>query len=338
MYILGIESSCDETAAAIVKDGRTIVSSVVASQIDLHKKTGGVVPEVAARSHVEVVIPVVDEALRLAKMTPRDIQAIAVTYGPGLIPALLIGVDTARALAMAWKKPLVAVNHMAGHLHSFRVDPAAKKIEYPVLALLVSGGHTELLLLKNETNIKILGQTRDDAAGEAFDKVGKVLGLPYPGGPAVSRVAVDGDVHAFELPRPMLKDDNLDFSFSGLKTAVIDVVREELGARPSKKQVANLAASFQQAVVDVLVGKTMRAAQIVKPKLLVLGGGVAANTLLRESLKNAAAEVKLPFLVPPMNVCTDNAIMIAVAGSLLARKKKFTAPEKLQANPNLILT
>lgn len=336
MNILAIETSCDETAAAIVKNGREVLSSVVASQIEIHAKTGGVVPEVAARSHVDVVLAVIDEALQKANVTSKKIDAVAVTAGPGLVPALLVGVDTARALALAWKKPLIAVNHMAGHLHSFRAA-ASKTVRYPVLALLVSGGHTELLLLKDEAHITLLGQTRDDAAGEAFDKVGKILGLPYPGGPAVSRVALEGDITAYALPRPMLSEDSYDFSFSGLKTAVLDVVREEFSRKPSAKQIADLAASFQQAVIDVLVGKTMRAAKQYKPKLLVLGGGVAANTLLRESLATAAAQAKLQLIVPPMNVCTDNAIMIGLAAYLQAKYKDFVSLEYLQPNPNLAL-
>ena len=301
--ILAIESSCDETAAAVVEDGRTVRSNVVSSQIDVHAITGGVVPEVASRLQLESIGQVLQEALAQAAVTADDIDAIAVTYGPGLVGPLLVGVQTARSLAYAWRRPLLAVNHLAGHLYACLRD--VKDFEFPYLGLIVSGGHTELVLMHGHHQFETLGSTRDDAAGEAFDKVAKLLGLGYPGGPAISELAKGGDPAAISFPRAMTDQDNLDFSFSGLKTAVRRAL-DEGGHQP-----ADVAASFEQAVVDALVTKTRRAAAQVQPAAVLLGGGVAANQKLRAELARALGE--LPLRCTPPELATDNAAMIGLA-------------------------
>lgn len=321
MIILGIETSCDETAAAVLEVGRgrvVVRSHVIASQALTHAKYGGVVPEVAAREHVLAIIPTVDAALKQARVKPAKLDRVAVTAGPGLLTALLVGVETAKALALGWNKPLVRVNHIEGHIasnflpQSGRSAPLAA-IKFPALALIVSGGHTELILVKKMGSYKLVGATRDDAAGEAFDKVAKLLGLGYPGGPAISRAAKQGNPAAYTFPRPMLASNNFDFSFSGLKTAVLYKLN---GRRPTKKQIPDLAASFEQAVVDVLVGKTLRAARQLKVKSLLLGGGVSANALLRSTFEREVKKIPgLAYFQPNLAFATDNAAMIAMAAA-----------------------
>jgi N6-L-threonylcarbamoyladenine synthase len=317
LTLLAIETSCDETAAAVLtgdpfsKHAKfSLRSSVVNSQIKLHKKFGGVVPEVAARAHVKNTPIIVAQALRRAGMTLDDIDYIAPTTGPGLIVSLVVGTEYAKALGMAAGKTLVPVNHMAGHLYSvFAADPGA--VKFPLLALVVSGGHTMLMVMRNETDYKVIGQTVDDAAGEAFDKVARLLGLPYPGGPVLSQLA-EGVRGSIAFPRPMIHAKNYDFSFSGLKTAVL-YHRNRLPKKISGAQRADLAASFQDAVCDVLVTKALRAAREYECKTISLSGGVAANKKLRAELQRAAGKHNLKFIVPKFELCTDNAAMIAVA-------------------------
>lgn len=322
--ILAIETSCDETSAAVVQRRglvARVLSNVVASQVALHAKTGGIVPEVAAREHVGPIGPIIQTALRDAKTTLAQLDAIAVTPGPGLHVALAVGVETAKTLAYALGLPLLPVNHLHGHLAANWNNRPPK---LPALGLIVSGGHTELVLIDRQRRIKLLGATRDDAAGEAFDKVAQLLKLGYPGGPIVSRLAEQGNPAAFDLPRPMLDRQNLDFSFSGLKTAVRYVVDSDPNILRSKKRIADLCASFQWAVTDVLIAKTMRAANEHKPREILLAGGVAANQELRTRL--AIATKKLPwkpsYHQPPFSLCTDNAGMIGLAATHFAITKK----------------
>lgn len=304
--VLGIETSCDETAAALVMGGNDVISSVVSSQIDLHADFGGVVPEVASRAHLESLNPVVARAIVEAGVDESRIDAVAVTVGPGLIGALLVGVSAAKALALAWEVPLVGVNHLEAHLYAgFLEDPT---LEFPLVVLLVSGGHTMLIEMRGHGDYRLLGRTIDDAAGEAFDKVARFLDLGYPGGPAIDRVAMHGDPEAIRFPRAMM-DDGLDFSFSGLKTSVVNHVR-----RDPDVTSADVAASFQQAVVDVLVAKARRAARAVGATGIVLGGGVAANSLLRTEILDACAVDGIRGFLPSRAMCTDNAAMIAAAG------------------------
>ena len=303
--VLGIETSCDETAAAIVVDATDVRSSIVSSQVDLHARFGGVVPEIASRAHVETITPVIAEAIVKAGVVDGDIDAVAATYGPGLVGALLVGVSTAKALAMVWGVPFVAVNHLEAHLYAALVEDPS--LELPLVVLLVSGGHTMLVSMEGHGRYRLLGSTIDDAAGEAFDKVGRYLGLGYPGGPAIDRIAMEGDPHAIAFPRAMYHD-GLDFSFSGLKTSVINHVRKH-----PESATADVAASFQEAVVDVLVTKARRAAQQIGAKGLVLGGGVAANSLLRERFLSACVEDGIHGFLPSRAMCTDNAAMVAAA-------------------------
>ena len=304
--ILGIETSCDETAAAVVMGGDDVVSSVVSSQIDVHAEFGGVVPEVASRAHLESINPVVRRAIDDAGIDEHRIDAIACTVGPGLIGALLVGVSSAKALALAWNTPFVGVNHLEAHLYaSFLEDPT---LEFPLVVLLVSGGHTMLVEMQGHGDYRLLGRTIDDAAGEAFDKVARYLELGYPGGPAIDRAATEGDPGAVNFPRAMM-DDGLSFSFSGLKTSVVNFVRKH----PEVSSV-DIAASFQQAVSDVLVHKAMKAARDVGATGVVLGGGVAANTQLRSDLQAACAADGIGAFLPGREMCTDNAAMIAAAG------------------------
>ena len=304
--ILGIETSCDETAAAVVMGGDDVVSSVVSSQIDVHAEFGGVVPEVASRAHLESINPVVRRAIDDAGIDEQRIDAIACTVGPGLIGALLVGVSSAKALALAWNTPFVGVNHLEAHLYaSFLEDPT---LEFPLVVLLVSGGHTMLVEMQGHGDYRLLGRTIDDAAGEAFDKVARYLELGYPGGPAIDRAATVGDPGAVNFPRAMM-DDGLNFSFSGLKTSVVNFVRKH----PEVSSV-DIAASFQQAVSDVLVHKAMKAARDVGATGVVLGGGVAANTQLRSDLQAACASDGIGAFLPGREMCTDNAAMIAAAG------------------------
>lgn len=342
MRILGIESSCDETAAAVVTlvRGRcAVLSSVIASQVETHAKTGGVVPEVAAREHVGAIMPVIEQALADAKLSLKKIDAIAVTRGPGLITSLRIGVDVARILSYLLKKPLVGVNHLEGHLYASWLPsvnrPVRSVFRFPILTLIVSGGHTELVLMRKHLQYRVLGVTRDDAAGEVFDKVAKMLDLGYPGGPAVSKLAFEGNSQAIVFPRPMIDSDDFDFSFAGLKTAV----RYHIQKLKSRTRAidADICASFEQAVVDVLVAKTIRAAKKYKVTAVLLGGGVAANRRLREELGEAVKKElpKVSYEPPDLAYTTDNAAMIAAAGAFHAQAKHFTVWNKLEADPNL---
>ena len=326
--ILGIETSCDETAAAIVMGGNDVVSSVVATQIDLHAEFGGVVPEIASRAHLDMLNPVVARAIVEAGVDESRIDAVACTIGPGLIGALLVGVSAAKAFALAWDVPFVGVNHHEAHLYSaFLEDPT---LEFPLVVLLVSGGHTMLIEMQDHGRYNLLGQTIDDAAGEAFDKVARFLDLGYPGGPAIDAAALNGDPDAIRFPRAMM-DGGLDFSFSGLKTAVMNHVRKH----PDVSS-ADVAASFQAAVVDVLVSKTRLAAEQVGAKGVVLGGGVAANSLLREELLGACAEDDRRGFLPSRSMCTDNAAMIAAAAWFRLRSDGPTSLS-VGAVPNLHL-
>ena len=315
--ILGIETSCDETAAAVVADGRTVRSSVVASQIDLHAKYGGVVPEIASRAHLENIYPVINAAIEQAGLSQIDIDAIAVANQPGLTVALIVGVTAAKTLCFAWDKPLIAVNHLHAHLQSAMLGET--KLSLPAVALIVSGGHTCLYNCRSPLELELLGSTIDDAAGEAFDKVASILKLPYPGGPVIEKIAKTGNPKSLKLPRSMLGAGSLDFSFSGLKTAVLyhccgqDMKGENRVSEMSQNEIADIAASFQEAVVDVLVKKTQRAIEMAGAKTVLLGGGVAANGYLRLRMQQMCDSV-LPdgkLLIAPKQYCTDNAVMIA---------------------------
>lgn len=328
--IMGIETSCDETAVSIVRNGREILSNVVASQIESHKRFGGVVPEIASRHHVEAITLVIEEALSKAEMTFDDIDGIAVTEGPGLVGALLIGVNAAKAVAFAHDIPLLGVHHIAGHIYANRL---VKELEFPLLALVVSGGHTELVYMEEHASFKVIGETRDDAAGEAYDKVARTLNLPYPGGPHIDRLAHEGTA-TIDLPRAWLEEDSYDFSFSGLKSAVINTLHnaEQRGETIDPK---NLAASFQESVIDVLVTKTVKATREYKVKQVVLAGGVAANKGLREALEKSFTEIPdVNLIIPPLSLCTDNAAMIAAVGSVLFEKGARSS-YALNANPGL---
>jgi N6-L-threonylcarbamoyladenine synthase len=329
-YILGMETSCDETAVAIVKNGKEIVSNVVASQIESHKRFGGVVPEIASRHHVEQITIVIEEALDQAGMNLKDMDAIAVTEGPGLVGALLIGVNAAKALAFAHGLPLIGVHHIAGHIYANRL---VAEMKFPLLSLVVSGGHTELVYMKEHGSFEVIGETRDDAAGEAYDKVARTLGLPYPGGPHIDRLAAEGKPE-IDLPRAWLEADSFDFSFSGLKSAVINTVHnaEQRGETIPQE---TLAASFQESVIDVLVTKTVKAAKRHKVEQVLLAGGVAANKGLRSALeKEFSALEQIELIIPPLSLCTDNAAMIAAAGTIQFEKGK-RGSMAMNANPGL---
>jgi N6-L-threonylcarbamoyladenine synthase len=319
MLVLGIETSCDETAAAIVRDGREIVSSVIASQIETHKRFGGVVPELASREHLDKIVPIVEEAFERARIQPDEIDGIAVTVGPGLIGSLLVGVSYAKAMAFALQKPLVGVNHIEGHVYSVAFENPP--VEYPALALIVSGGHSNLFFVPAPGKYKVLARTRDDAAGEAFDKVAKMMGLGYPGGPIIEKLAREGNPRAVKFSTPRMGDGSADFSFSGLKTAVTKHVREtglqplRNGAEPSQA-IKDLAASFQSVVVRSLVGTTERVAENYPPKTLIVAGGVACNGALREASRQAAERLGVPVYFPSQHLSTDNAAMIAAAGTV----------------------
>jgi N6-L-threonylcarbamoyladenine synthase len=334
VLVLGIETSCDETAAAIVEDGRWVRADVVASQILVHAPYGGVVPEVASRQHVATIVPVIQRTVADAGITLGDLDAIAVTCGPGLVGALLVGVETAKSLAFALGKPLVGVNHLAGHLAAVFLGEDSPP-PFPHLALLVSGGHTALIRVDEPGKTSLLGATRDDAAGEAFDKVGKLLGLGYPGGVAIDRLAATGDPRAVELPRALPARDDLDFSFSGLKTAV--ATRLAKTGVPEGAALADFCASFQSAVVDVLVRKSRRA--LVREGLgaLIVCGGVAANRGLRAALAEAARADGFGLFIPPPKRCTDNAAMIAAEGSALFLRGKRSGLD-LAVDPGLPLS
>lgn len=331
--ILGVETSCDETAAAVLVDGVELRSNIVASQVEVHKKFGGVVPEVASRKHLENVNPVIMEALDKAGITLRDITAVAVTYGPGLVGALLVGVAAAKALAYALDIPLIGVNHLEGHIAAnFLARP---DLEFPLLCLVVSGGHSDLVYMPHRGVYQPLGRTRDDAAGEAFDKVARAMGLGYPGGPLIDKLARQGDPEAIKFPRAFLEEGSLDFSFSGLKSAVLNYLNR---ARMLNEEInmVDLAASFQRAVVEVLVDKTIVAAERCEVKTIMMAGGVAANGGLRSLLEQRAADVGCRVVYPPLNLCTDNAAMIACAGYYKFLRGDF-APLTLNAIPGLPL-
>jgi len=354
MRILGIESSCDETAAAIVEDGHRLLSNVVHSQIDIHAVYGGVVPEVAARSHIEVINPVINQALEDAHLEWDDIDAIAVTYAPGLIGSLLVGTLAARTLATLKNKPLYPIHHVEGHVYAnFVTDQSngialelpSKQPSFPMLALIVSGGHSQLVLFRDHGDFELLGQTQDDAVGEAFDKVAKILGLPYPGGPSITSAALNGDPNKYVLPKAKLQGV-YDFSFSGLKTAVLRAVQREVGVDttfPSRElagllneqQKADFAASFQRIAIETLVDKAERAFKDYSPASVVIAGGVAANQELRRQL---SARLPLPIEYAPMSLCTDNAAMIGTLGYYYAQKNTPTAPSDLEVIPSLSMT
>lgn len=367
MIILGIETSCDETACAILqKQGNriTILSNVVASSIEIQAKYGGVVPEQAAREQLSSIIPVIKEVLENCKLKIVNLDAIAVTQGPGLIGSLLVGVETAKTLALVWNKPLVPINHLVGHFYANWIHSEQEHLrggvpKFPCIGLLVSGGHTDLVLFKDHGKYEYLGGTRDDAAGECFDKCARLLGLPYPGGPVISKLAQKGDPKAFSLPRPMIDSGDFDFSFSGLKTAVANLIKSTAGGAKERSQAStatlsevegedapeipkrqdphlpDTCASIEQAIVDVLVTKTVQAAQKYKVKQIIVAGGVAANQKLAESLARVAHDNSLKLFIPPPSLCTDNAAMITAAAFYNYQE---TDPLALQANPNLSLS
>lgn len=310
--ILGIETSCDETAAAIVADGRRILSNVVYSQIDLHRQFGGVVPEVASRKHIEKIALVVDQAYQEAGLSRRDVDAIAVTNAPGLIGALLVGLSFAKALAYGMDRPLVAVNHLFGHIYANFLEHG--DIEFPALCLVVSGGHTSLVLLENPRRFKLIGETRDDAAGEAFDKIARFMGLGYPGGPAIQAAAEQGRPGIVQLPRVFIKRDDYEFSFSGLKTATMNLWNKLQRQGRQDVSAADIAAEFQASVVEVLVNKSIRAAVEYQARSVLMAGGVAANSALRRAMREESGRHALALYYPSPGLCTDNAAMIAAAG------------------------
>lgn len=349
MLILGIETSCDETAAAVAqgKNGKVeILSDVVSSQIEIHKKYGGVVPEVAAREHVLNILPVISRALEKSE-TPRltkggcpkggGVNAIAVTIGPGLITSLVVGIETAKVLSCAWSVPVVGINHVEGHIYANFIE-RQEEIKFPAIILTVSGGHTMLVLMRGHGRYKTIGETRDDAAGEAFDKAAKLMGIGYPGGPAISHNAqriTHNDGNKVKLPRPMINSNDFDFSFSGLKTALLYGLKKD---NNWKKRIPEYCREFQQAVVDTLVFKAIKAAEKYKAKTVMLAGGVAANTELRKQLEKAVEEkLKAAFVMPDLKYTTDNAAMVASAGYFRVLKKDFTPWEKLRVDCNLEL-
>ncbi|MGH9969049.1 MAG: tRNA (adenosine(37)-N6)-threonylcarbamoyltransferase complex transferase subunit TsaD [Pyrinomonadaceae bacterium] len=337
MLVLGIETSCDETAAALVRDGREIVSSVIASQVAIHERFGGVVPELASREHLDKIVPIVSEALARASVQAREIDGLAVTVGPGLVGSLLVGVSYAKAMAFALNKPLVGVNHIEGHIYSVAFENPP--VEYPALALIVSGGHTNLFHIPEPGKYKVVARTRDDAAGEAFDKVAKMLGLGYPGGPIIEMLAREGNPRAVKFAIPRMGDGLPDFSFSGLKTAVTKHARET-GLRPvsnggePSQEIKDLAASFQSVVVRSLVGTMERVAEEFQPRTLIVAGGVACNGALREASRKAADDLRVPVYFPSPHLSTDNAAMIAAAGTV---KLKAGERADLDLNADVML-
>lgn len=360
--ILAIETSCDETAAAVIEDGKIVLSNIISSQVDLHQKYGGVVPEIAARAHIENIISVIASALYKAKREWAKIDAIAVTRGPGLLGSLLIGVNTARSLSYLKKRPLIAINHLEGHIYANFVSMIqdnkpkvlrSKMPTFPLLALIVSGGHTNIVYMREHLKYKIIGQTIDDAAGEAFDKAAKLLGLGYPGGPIISRFAEEGDPTAYNFPRtdltpPPKRNDrgylvkpkpSLNFSFSGLKTAILTEVKKCQSSVNCQLPIANLSASFQQAVIDVLIRNVARAINLYKPKTILLSGGVAANKELHYQLQKTIVDnyQGIDFFVPPLELCTDNAAMIGIAAYYKYINNRFADWRKLTPDPNLKL-
>jgi N6-L-threonylcarbamoyladenine synthase len=311
MQILSIETSCDETAAAVVENGNKILSHIVLSQIDLHHKYGGVVPEIASRAHLNTIIPIVQETMDNAKIQYQDIDAIAVVNGPGLVGSLLVGITIGKSIGFTYQKPLIAVNHLHAHIYASFLEN--QNISFPLVALVVSGGHTDLFYMPQHSKYEWLGKTYDDAAGEAFDKVGKVLGLGYPAGPEIDKLAQQGNPKAIEFPRPYLEEYGADFSFSGLKTAVIYYLRKH-PIDSNKISLNDICASFQQAVIDVLIKKTMEVALAKKVNGIIVSGGVAANSGLRAQMIKAAKQNNLSLWIPSPKFCTDNAAMVAAAG------------------------
>ncbi|MCM3786653.1 tRNA (adenosine(37)-N6)-threonylcarbamoyltransferase complex transferase subunit TsaD [Neobacillus mesonae] len=330
-YILAVETSCDETSVSVVKDGREVLANLISSQVETHKAFGGVVPEVASRKHVEVITLMLEEAIAASGIKPKDLSAVAVTQGPGLVGALLVGIVAAKTLALALGKPLIATHHIAGHIYANRL---VQELEYPAMSLVVSGGHTELVHMESEGVFKVIGRTRDDAVGEAYDKVARALGCPYPGGPHVDRMAQEAD-HAVPLPRVWLEPDSYDFSFSGLKSAVLNVVNQA-SMKKETLDPAAVARGFQESVVEVLVEKAVRAVRAYGSKQLLLSGGVAANRGLRKALEERCAKEGIKLLIPPMEYCTDNAAMIGAA-AFLKWQRGETAGLDLQAQPGLSL-
>lgn len=334
MKILAVETSCDETSASVIQDGQEILSNIVASQIKSHERFGGVVPEIASRHHVEYITLIMEEALNEANVTYDNLDAVAVTEGPGLVGALLIGVNAAKSVAYAHGIPLIPVNHIAGHIYA---NQLIQPMKFPLLALVVSGGHTELILMKEDGSYEIIGETRDDAAGEAYDKIGRVIGVSYPGGKHIDQMAHEGS-DTFDFPRAMISEDNYDFSFSGLKSSFINTVHN---AKQKGEELNNndLAASFQAAVVDVLMSKTIRAAKELDVKQIMIAGGVAANSGLREGMKTAIEEEladDVEFVIPPLSLCGDNAAMIGAAAAIEYQENNFT-DMALNAQPGLTL-
>jgi N6-L-threonylcarbamoyladenine synthase len=344
MIILGIETSCDETSVAVVEKNHNsfrLLSNKVASSLSLHAQTGGIIPEIAAREQVKFILPTLSEALKeginfdiTSKQIP-EIDAIAVTYGPGLIGSLLVGVETAKTLSLLWNKPLIPINHMYGHMYANWIENI--DIEFPAMVLIVSGGHTDILFMKGHNEVVIIGGTRDDAAGEAFDKIGRLLNLPYPAGPQIAKLAEGGNSKAYLLPRPMIGSDNFDFSFSGLKTAVLNLVKKndwdfsnEKFVEENQNLLADLSASVEEAIIDVLVKKSLKAATKYNAKSFLLGGGVAANHHLRKKLQEKLDQ-NIRFVTPSPNLCTDNGAMIAAA-AFFADPKPW---DKVDAQPEL---
>ncbi len=359
MKILAIETSCDETAAAIIEDGTKILSNITATSAGIHARTGGVIPEDAARKQVESIIPVIELAFKESKLKPKDIDAIAITYGPGLIGSLLVGIETAKTLSYLWQKPIIPVNHLIGHIYANWLDKNTPP-KFPALALVVSGGHTDLIYMKNHKEIKYVGGTRDDAAGEAFDKTARLLGLPYPGGPNLSKAAEifinkNGDKKLNFFPRPMINEDNFEWSFSGLKTAVLKSMKklvekenlklsdyEKISSSPKVQNKKNeIAAEVQEAIVDSLVIKSFKAIEKFKPKSFLLGGGVSANTRLRKKfqsgmpMRHSGKLAPITFHVPEFSLCTDNAAYIAAAAFFVGNKVPW---QDISVNPELTIT
>lgn len=329
--ILAIETSCDETSVAVIRGGKHILSNVVSSQIDIHERFGGVVPEIASRKHVETITVIMEQAVKESGLTLKDISAVAVTQGPGLVGALLVGIVAAKTLAMALDVPLIGTHHIAGHIYA---NELVAELEYPCMALVVSGGHTELVLLESEGRFRMIGRTRDDAVGEAYDKVARALRLPYPGGPHIDRLAGSAE-QATELPRAWLEADSYDFSFSGLKSAVLAVINQT-NMKGLVLDEAALARGFQESVIEVLVTKALRAVREFGAKQLLLCGGVAANRGLRAALAAKCEEEGVPLIVPPLSLCTDNAAMIGAAASLKFKRGQYSDLD-LKADPGLSL-
>lgn len=331
--ILSIESSCDETAAAVIEDGRNVLSNIISSQIEIHKQFGGVVPEVASRKHIENIDDVVSRAMQESNVSKDEIDAIAVTYGPGLVGALLVGINFAKGLAYAWNKPLIGVNHIEGHICANYIEN--KELKPPFICMVASGGHTHLVYVKDYGEYEIMGRTRDDAAGEAYDKIARAIGLGYPGGPLIDKIARDGNKDAIKFPRAVIDDDTLDFSFSGLKSAVLNYLHNN-EQKNLKIKTEDVAASFQEAVVDVLVYKTIKAAELKKSDIVALAGGVASNSRLRQLLQEECLKYNYKFTKPSPILCTDNAAMIGCAAYYKYLKKEFSN-SSLNADANLEL-